>query len=137
MSRRATGSDFLRPKPPLKRGEDNGHAKLKEAQVREIHRLWAAKQHDRESLARIFGVSRQTIWGILCGRLWHHLFPGKQGHSLRRGEGHVAHKLTDEKVRAIRRRLSEGETGASLAREYCVSISVISEIRNRKAWVHI
>ena len=123
--------------PPLKRGQDNGRAKLTDAQVLEIYRLWATKRYSRDDLAKHFCVSRQTIWAILCGRLWHHLFPGKQGHSMRRGEGHVGHKLTDDMVRSIRSRLASGETGANLSLEYKVSISVISEIRNKKAWTHV
>lgn len=124
-------------KPPLKRGEDNGNSKLTAAQVRKIHRLWATKRFQRDALARMFKVSRQTIAGVLSGRVWRQLFRGKRGHSLHRGEGHVAHKLTDRDVRDIRRRLAQGETGASLARRYHVSPSVISEIRTRKAWVHL
>lgn len=124
-------------KPPLKRGSDNGNAVLDESKVTEIHRLWSLKKHRRTALASMFGVSSQTILGIITGRLWHHLYPGKQGYSLHRGEGHVAHKLTESDVKEIRQRIAQGETGASLAREYAVSPSVISEIKTRKAWPHI
>lgn len=122
--------------PPLKRGEDNGNAKLKESQVKEIHTLWATKKFQRHELAEKFGVSKQTIMGVLSGRLWKHLFPGKQGNSLREGEAHVAHKLTGHQVREIRRRRL-GETCECLALEFGVSQSVICEIGLRKAWKHL
>lgn len=124
-------------KPPVRRGEAHGGAKLTEAQVSEIRRLWATKSYKRNELAAMFGVSRQTIWAILSGRHWSHSFEGKTGHSIRLGEGHVGHKLTEAKVIEIRGRLAAGETGDSLALEFGVSRSVISEIRNRKAWRHV
>ena len=124
-------------KPPLKRGEDNGNAKLTTSKVKEIHQLWATKNYQRYELAAMFGVSRQTIWGILSGRLWHHLFLGKQGYSLRQGEGHVAHKLTENSVRDIRRRRLLNESCLGLSKEFGVAPSVICEIGTGKAWRHI
>ena len=121
-------------KPPLKRGEENGNSKLTEAQVIELQSLWATKKYTREALAKRFGVSRQTIMGVLSGRLWGYLFKGKTGHSLRCGEGHAAHKLTLAQVTEIRQRLRSGERGARLSEAFGVSPSVISEIKTGKAW---
>lgn len=127
----------MRRKPPVNHGSDNCNAILTEAQVLEIHQLWAAKKHRRTELAAMFGISTSTIGKILNGTHWAHIFPGKQGYSLHYGEDHVAHKLTEIAVRKIRQRLKQGQTGASLAREFGVSISVVSEIKNRKAWKHV
>jgi len=120
--------------PPLKRGEENGNSKLTEAQVIEMQALWATKQHSRNDLAKRYGVSWQTVMGVLSGRLWGYLFKGKVGHSLRFGEGHAAHKLTAAQVAEIRRRQKSGEKGVLLAAAFGVSQSVISEIKTGKAW---
>lgn len=47
-------------------------------------------------------------------------------------------KLTEEKVREIRRRYSQGNiTNQVLADEFRVTASVISEVVNRRAWKHV
>ena len=55
---------------------------------------------------------------------------GHQGY----GEEIRMAKLTDAKVEAI---LNSNSTQMELAREYCVSQSVISRIKNGKTWKHI
>lgn len=50
------------------------------------------------------------------------------------GERHHKAKLTDGAVREIRRR---SQSTRRLAAEFGVSASVISEIKNRKAWAHV
>lgn len=46
-------------------------------------------------------------------------------------------KLNEDEVSDILSRLSKGETGSSLAREYGASPSTISMIKQRKTWRHI
>jgi hypothetical protein len=54
------------------RGEQNGAAKLTEAQVRKIRDLHA--DGERPSvLALRFAVERTTIWHILTRRTWRHV----------------------------------------------------------------
>lgn len=52
------------------------------------------------------------------------------------GERHHQAKLTEEDVRAIRRRRAAGESGLSLAREFRVTPSAICAVHKRKTWAH-
>lgn len=54
-------------------GSKNGNAKLTEAEVREIRRLYFSKQCGVVELAKRFGVSRVTIRDIYTGKIWKHL----------------------------------------------------------------
>lgn len=54
-----------------------------------------------------------------------------------RGSLHWATKLTEEDVRDIRRRYSEGEPQAALADEYGVTRPRITNIINRRSWRHV
>ena len=54
-----------------------------------------------------------------------------------RGRRHPNAVLTEEDVRVIRRRLAEGETMASLGREYGVDLTSIRNIRDRKTWAWV
>lgn len=60
-----------------------------------------------------------------------HLEPVTRGENQRRGK-HT--KLTWDKVASIRERYGNGETQASLAQEFSVHQSVISETVNLKRW---
>ena len=53
-----------------------------------------------------------------------------------RGEQHGMSKMTDEIVKAIRIRASEGTTGKVLAHEYSCSRSLISQIIRGEIWAH-
>ena len=55
----------------------------------------------------------------------------------RKGSDHPGAKLTEESILDIRRRLSVGETRASLARLYSVSWSLINVIEKRNSWKHV
>ena len=48
---------------------------------------------------------------------------------------HSRRKLTDRDVEQIRKRLEKGEKGAALAREYGVTRTHISDIKNGKCWL--
>lgn len=54
-----------------------------------------------------------------------------------KGEAARTAILTEQDVLDIRHRLSAGESGASLAKEFGVTVSAISSIRTRKTWKHI
>lgn len=53
------------------------------------------------------------------------------------GSDHPGAKLNEDAVLRIRDRLGAGESGASLAREYAVSESLIWYIKARRGWTHV
>lgn len=53
------------------------------------------------------------------------------------GSANHAAKLTEDKVREIKRRLAAGEPGRTLAREFEVCEPVISAIKHGRSWRHI
>jgi hypothetical protein len=55
------------------KGEKTGRAKLTEAAVREIRRLFAAGCHNKAALSMQFGVSRPAIRLIVLGKCWKHI----------------------------------------------------------------
>ncbi len=75
-----------------------------------------------------------------------HLFLGtaedNQADRWRKGRGNFGarngqHKLTDEAVVEIRRRIACGETQSSVAAHFMIHQSLVSLIANRKSWVHV
>lgn len=61
----------------------------------------------------------------------------RTGLKTNRGEKHPCHRLTEVKVREIRRRHANGEPVRLLAAEFSVSGVTIRHISNRKTWIHI
>lgn len=57
---------------PIKRGEENGAAKLQEVDIRSIRRL-LSKGDTQQSIADRFGVTQRTISGIKLGKKWGHV----------------------------------------------------------------
>lgn len=55
------------------RGEKNRHAKLTEAEVREIYRLRTSGNFSRIKVAIQFGVSESQVKNIVSGKAWKHL----------------------------------------------------------------
>ncbi len=55
----------------------------------------------------------------------------------RLGEKVGTAKLTDKKILKIFKRIEKGETQRSIAKQYQVSESLISMIKNRKIWGHV
>lgn len=52
----------------------------------------------------------------------------------KQGSKHHMAKLTDKKVRTIRKRLSKGDSIAEIARDYGVVRNTIHQIRDGKSW---
>lgn len=118
---------------PNFKGSANPMSKLNEEKVKQIKErvLTGERQVD---LAKEFEVNKTIVNKIVNGTAWSHvavdmknLPQQKSGFS----------KLTEDKVRDIRRRKKEGEKQSALAKEFDVSNSTISEIVNRKKWPHV
>jgi hypothetical protein len=72
----ATGQHYhsLRTKPArLLRGENNRSSKLKDEQVREIRKIYAATPLPFVHLARSYGVTANVVRDIVRGKAWTHL----------------------------------------------------------------
>ena len=76
----------------------------------------------------------------------HHLIPGTQRENVQdmisrgrnaKGEGCPQAKLTAEKVKQIRQRATEGESYASIARDFEVGRSQIGRICKGERWKHV
>lgn len=61
----------------------------------------------------------------------------KDRHNAAKGESVGGAKLTEDQVRQIRQRRTNGETGVTLAKEYGVSAAVISKVHLRQTWRHV
>lgn len=75
-----------------------------------------------------------------------HLLPGTQLENIQdmiargrnaKGEMMPQAKLTDDKVREIRRRLALGEKQKTLAEEFNISTSTICRVAKMKRWTHV
>lgn len=53
------------------------------------------------------------------------------------GENHNPHKLTDEKVRQIRRLVASGRSLGSVSREFGIAHITARKVVQRKAWAHV
>lgn len=69
------------------------------------------------------------------GRTAH--FPADHPERMPRGEAHHATHLTEDDIRAMRRRHAAGETRKALAAEYGISASVCGDILQRRSWKHV
>lgn len=54
-----------------------------------------------------------------------------------RGESHPSSKLSNEKVREIRKRHAAGETSASISRDFDVRPCTIDNVVHRRTWKHV
>ncbi len=119
-------------------GSSHGMAKLNEEKVTEIRARLAAGESVK-AVATAFGVSWMTVSRIRRAIRWTHVastaIPFERAPH--RGSSHHAAKLTEADVLTIRRRLSQGERGLDLAKEYGVTGSTISRIKVRRDWRHI
>ena len=61
------------------RGEKSGQAKLKESEVREIHKLWKSGEVSQQYLSDMFGVAGSAISRIVNGVRWNHIYKELNG----------------------------------------------------------
>lgn len=65
--------DDAKRKQRTARGSNRGSAKLNDAQVREIKRLYIPRKVGCYQLATKFGVTQMTIHKIISGKTWTHI----------------------------------------------------------------
>lgn len=62
---------------------------------------------------------------------------GRDGHGQLSGELNPRAKLTENDVRAIKKRLTAGERIRNVARDYDVTESLIGQIKRKRIWKHV
>ena len=66
-------SQDMKSKDRHLKGSRNGNSKLNDSKVREIHKM--NKQGlSQMKIAKAFGVGQATVWKILKGERWGHIF---------------------------------------------------------------
>lgn len=117
------------------RGSKQNKSKLIEIDIPEI-----LKQYKNGlstlALAAKFSVSRRTITSVLNRDYWKHVNDEKLSLA-RIGSKNHASKLTEDTIKDIRLRFSNGDSQTLLAKQYGVGCSTISCICLRKTWKHV
>ncbi len=114
------------------RGERVGTSKLTESQVRAI--LQARIDGEMPSaIARRLRVPLAATKLVLRGTSWRQVHQ-EYADALARVVPPPRLVLTTSDAQIIKQRLSRGDTGRSIARDYGVSFQTISEIRTGKIW---
>jgi len=80
---------------------------------------------------------RHLRWATKSENAVDAMIHGTSGVIDNKGENHRMAKLTEDDVRSIRRRRECGETNVSLAKEYGVHSSCISQVTNGPNWRHV
>lgn len=127
-----------RTKPEsVMRGERHGCHRLTDAQVSEA-RTRAANGESARSIAKEFGVSDGTVRHAVRGMAWAHVATDPVAKKfVARGEQLGTSKLTEEKVREIRRLHAAGIPQVEIAKQFGVRQTNISMIVCRHTWRHV
>jgi hypothetical protein len=117
------------------KGSKNGRAELSDEEVFEILKL-SKSGITQQKIADRFGVTRGAISKIVIGRTWSELtgIIYDSNNCNTKGVNNGMSKLNNNTIREIRQKLKLGRTGTSLAREYSISDSIISNIKNYKTY---
>lgn len=119
------------------RGELHPTAVLTEAQAMSAREQYAAGR-SQVAIAADLGVSQTVISAIVRGVAWAHLGSAvSRPIDSRAGAGNGRAKVTEEEVRAIRQRWSDGETQEQIAQEFGLKQVTVSKIVRRESWRHI
>lgn len=118
-------------------GTRNQYAKITEEIVANARRRHAAGERCVD-LAAEYGVSPGLMRLAVTGQSWTHVEqPGETRKDVMRGTEHHDAKLTEGKVREIRRRCGAGEKQRDVAADYGVSQMAVWQVVNRKSWKHV
>lgn len=112
------------------RGEEHPNVFLTEANVFAILAL-LHKGYSAKSIAKQFGVSRQTIHDITVGRTWTRL-ARPEGFAPRTNR-----KLTEAQVQEIRALLAAGHPNTAIAPQFGVTRTTIHAIATGRTWRRI
>ena len=104
-------------KDKLPRGDNHPWTKLTEKDRQKICYYYFIEDKSSKEIAKIYGVVQETIQIVL-----NNFQPRKSGNP----------KLTDRKVKNIRRFIKEGKSVVWLAEKYNVSKSTIRNVQNNK-----
>lgn len=105
------------------------NARLTESDAAEIKRRRLSGE-SRESIAKDYGVTANTVSKIVLGRRWAHL-PG--GHQ----QGNARYKLAEADVPTIVERLLKDENAYKIAADYAVEPNVIHMLSQGRTWRHL
>jgi len=103
----------------------------------DIKRKYIPRVYSSIRLAKEYNVSPGLIYHIKNGKNWKHTVIGDECENLKRLKKNYPVKLTEKDVREIRRRYAKGERVTDLAKFFNVNTTMISRIKNEKAWRHI
>lgn len=115
-------------------GKRPGHSArtLTDEQVEHIRETYS-RERNLTALCKEFGLSPASMYAILDGKTYANVGgPIRKPDPMHSKTGLRA--LTEDQARDIRYRAAEGETHASLAREYGVSPFVVSSVVNRRTY---
>lgn len=120
------------------KGAENSQAKLTDRKVRSIHDA-RLKGEAYKSIARRYRLDASTVKAICQGTTWGHVFEHPRSVSLQDLqavpiERKPSAKITAEIARDIKNRLSNGETGRSIAVLYGLHFASVSDIKRGKTW---
>lgn len=128
--------------------------KLKDQDAIDMRELYASGDFTVRALAEMYGCAPVTAWHIINGYSYQSVTGGepvelpKTGHTFTKnaakGSDHPCHKLEDEDVIAIRKKVAKkGVYGQrmklyrALARQYNVSQVTIASIATSGSWKHL
>lgn len=122
-------------------GENANGVKLKNKNVLRIKNMLINGVSQKE-IASKFGVKDATINDIKNLRTWVHIAPElnddlKNNKANRQGVNNSCSKLTEKQVVEIKKRIKDNESNMIIAKDYHVSRTLISHIKNGKLWSHI
>lgn len=131
-----------------RRGENVNTAILTEHEVAQIRGRYVKFPGAQSALAHAFGVTPQVIWNIVVGKTWKHVKAAKGLKRLTaeecrialryaRGSRHVNSKLTDKKVREMRKAFASGVSAETLATKYSLKHPQTYAILAGRAWTHV
>lgn len=72
-AKRSANPEYLNKLSVANRGENALNHKIKEADVREIKRLWETGIHTTATISDLYPISRQSVRDIIAGRTWKHV----------------------------------------------------------------